>query len=443
MTPLCSASERVCVCVCVFVLASEQEAPAQARSSIRKIKPLLRELMSIQLVERAKMSNQKQSQPRAWPRLGPKSSASMAKLSTFVLIMTNLLLSQTQASGIFEINLAALTDSYGRDLRLDCCAWQNVSQQASQQPNQQSMGFHHNHLHAQANSNSLQQQQQQQQTCDPTKCQLIIRICVKNYQTQIDPSQCTFGELSAQVMKPNEQIMMPHSSGLPQYNQVATHHYSSSSSSLARLQQQQQLAAFNKLRLQIGPNSQQQQVANIHQQRLLLQQLQMHSSPNSGQTNEQHSRLYHQTQSGPILSSGQARAMRQIAFDQPISFPFNFTWPVSGRIPFSVAREFNLLREEANLRGETRRLSLLTNHLIFPWPNHQTGRLLAHRGRLVRVAHRITASSSLLGSLANGCSTPSAAPARQRPHCGRHNIRPLQETIDHPALDARLAHGQE
>ena len=201
-----------------------------------------------------------------------------------------------QASGIFEINLAALSDSYGRDLRLDCCAWQNLTNQQQQQALTNVQQFH--------NSN---QQQQQQQSCDPTKCQLIIRICVKNYQTQIDPSQCTFGELTAQVAKPRE----PTSD-----NQIVSQ--PPALSSFSRLAHQQHLtSAFNKLRPSLATNNNNNN-NNALSQRLLAQQA--HEA--------QHSRLF-----GPSASSsppsGQARTMRQIAFDQPISFPFNFTWPVS------------------------------------------------------------------------------------------------------------------
>jgi len=206
-------------------------------------------------------------------------------------------------SGIFEINLAALTDAYGRDLRLDCCAWQNVTTIGQQQQQQVSQA-----------ALSQQQQQQsgahfggQQQSCDPTKCQLIMRICVKNYQTQIDPSQCTFGELSAQVMRPNEQApLLLHS---PPGAHLSGGQLSNAANSLARLQHQQQLAALaGKLANGRLPSGNQHQQANIHHQRMMLQQLQLQANG---------------------LPTGQPRALRQIYFDHPISFPFNFTWPVS------------------------------------------------------------------------------------------------------------------
>lgn len=204
-----------------------------------------------------------------------------------IMIRILLLLSLTQlaaSSGVFEINLSSLIDAQtGRDLREDCCSWQNSSQQVPLTTHH-SMNIHANHLLNQ------QQQQQNQQQCDPNKCQLIVRICVKNYQTQIDPNQCTFGELSGQVLKPTE-------SQLNQYNQQ---------------QQQQQL-------FKAKPTSQvARQSANIHYQRMLFQQQFKQQSP-----------VYQQLSSNKNPLLGQPRAMRTIAFNQPISFPFNFTWPVS------------------------------------------------------------------------------------------------------------------
>lgn len=194
-------------------------------------------------------------------------------LATLCLVgLLSLFGRSTSASGIFELNLSSLTDLYGRDLRLDCCAWQNNT---SNSP-----------LTAQTSS-PREIPAAAEQPCDPTKCQLIVRICVKNYQNQIDASQCTFGELSAQVMKPIEPSPLPFS-----YLQQ---------SALTHKQQQ----AFRRQQQHQATSRQH----NIHHQRMLQQQQQQLASS--------------------ILSSGQSRLMRTIAFDQPISFPFNFTWPVS------------------------------------------------------------------------------------------------------------------
>lgn len=263
--------------------------------------------------------------------MGKMNSRSGMAIGQALLLVQLLLAQQVFASGIFELNLSALVDAYGRDLRLDCCAWQNSSgQQAVEQANSKQQQQHQQLANNLINYNyqppvalgvQHQQQQQagvksQQDTCDPTKCQLIVRICVKNYQTQIDPSQCTFGELTAQVMRPSGLA-----SGVGQQQEQLNSLGSwgaLSMSSLARLQQQQQLAALQKLKLASGPST----AANIHHQRMLAQQWQLQQqqqlAPFLVTTHEQHTRLYHQ-----------ARAMRQVAFDQPISFPFNFTWPVS------------------------------------------------------------------------------------------------------------------
>lgn len=201
------------------------------------------------------------------------------------------------ASGIFEINFSALTDSLGRDLREDCCAWQNSTP-----------SFPASFSSSINTLSSLQQHQQlQQQQCDPTKCQLILRICVKNYQTQIDPNQCTFGELSAQVMKPHE----------------AQHFYPSSKvSSISG--SPSTFAGSARVR---QPSSS----ANIHHQRMLFQQ----QAPFLSQQQQQQQALPAINPFGyqtSFLASGQARAMRTIAFHQPITFPFNFTWPVSRKL---------------------------------------------------------------------------------------------------------------
>lgn len=221
----------------------------------------------------------------------------------------NTLIQGAQASGVFEINFSSLVDSYGRDLRDDCCCWQNQTSSSSM-------------LAPSANNNQYVE-------CDPAKCQLIIRICVKNYQTQIDPNQCTFGELSAQVMKPNEPTHQPivfHNHPIPVVQR----------STLPTLQQQQ----YHHVNFKRQPSSTTPALpTNIHHQRMLYQQ--QHQTPHQVQTHpQQHSKLYpsaipsntaygnnHNYQT--FLTSGQPRAMRTIAFHQPITFPFNYTWPVS------------------------------------------------------------------------------------------------------------------
>ena len=264
----------------------------------------------------------------------------------FSLIILTVVIQQVHASGIFELNLSALTDAYGHDLRLDCCAWQNASQESAKQQVLAS-GANNNLIQpssSQTASNSVSSSARYAQaaaasaeSCDPTKCQLIIRICVKNYQTHIDPSQCTFGELSAQVVRPDESARHPSTSSNSNnhHNHHHTHSHSSNHmSSLARLQQQQQLASFQKLKLGNQLNGASQPTGNIHHQRMLLQQLQQAPYLTMGSTSsEQHARLFHQTP-----GSGQARSLRQIAFDQPISFPFNFTWPVS--VVFTMRSRF-------------------------------------------------------------------------------------------------------
>jgi hypothetical protein len=263
----------------------------------------------------------------------PQATGAAYKMLLFSFTIL-IIIQQVHTSGIFELNLSALTDAYGRDLRLDCCAWQNASQEKQQQQQQVLAGGMPNNLMQTINSVSSGRYAAATaaaataESCDPTKCQLIIRICVKNYQTQIDPSQCTFGELSAQVMRPDESGRL-HLNG--------HHHHAGHMSSFARLQQQQQMASFQKARLAAGQHGgivtnlnstyqqqqQQQQAINKHQQRMLQQLLQAPYQATATTSSEQHARRLYQ---GP---SGQARSMRQIAFDQPISFPFNFTWPVS------------------------------------------------------------------------------------------------------------------
>lgn len=261
----------------------------------------------------------------------PKQQSTMSFIALCLLIITIGAQQQQQvtASGVFELNLASLVDSYGHDLRDDCCSWQNHTLAAS---------------NLQPSSHQAYPQQ-----CDPTKCQLIIRICVKNYQTQIDPSQCTFGELSAQVMKPNEPAQYAHypiqyasslsrSQAAIMTNTANNYHQQLVSSSSA--------SAANNNYLNPKRSTQHQNHSphptNIHHQRMLFQQQQqtpfLHQfasaqytppsalppasyAPSVHYTHHHHSRY--------LPSSGQPRAMRTIAFNQPITFPFNFTWPVS------------------------------------------------------------------------------------------------------------------
>lgn len=242
------------------------------------------------------------------------------QLFTILLLILNRLAQQAvEGSGVFEINFSSLVDDFGRDLRDDCCSWQNYS---SLQPP------HNNHLHQ-----STFQQANQHQLCDPTKCQLIIRICVKNYQTQIDPNQCTFGELSAQVVKPNEPAQFahyPNSPLSPIFSPIAAS-TTNSNKNLNILSPQSHHQLANKRLLHhsgsIVNNGQATSAANIHHQRMLYQQ--QYQAPFL-QQQSRYQPQYYRNPAG-FLSSGQPRAMRTITFQQPISFPFNFTWPVSSR----------------------------------------------------------------------------------------------------------------
>lgn len=221
------------------------------------------------------------------------------------LVQQQSLFAGVKCSGIFEIELSSLVDSYGRDLRDDCCSWQNQTTASALNNNNQYV------------------------ECDPSKCQLIIRICVKNYQTQIDPNQCTFGELSAQVMKPNEPAF----------------YHPPQSQSIFRSQQELPLTSQTESIQNpfMTQKRQQPQITptNIHHQRMLFQQ--QHLAPyitpaNLQQQQQPHTRYQPLTSFGSSssinnhqtpLSSAQPRSMRTIAFNQPIIFPFNFTWPVS------------------------------------------------------------------------------------------------------------------
>lgn len=266
-----------------------------------------------------------------------KSTFQMYKLLIVVVVLNQIAQQVAQASGVFEINFSSLVDSYGRDLRDDCCSWQNYTSQQQQLPQQQH-NHHHHHLHHQHLHRQNQQQSFQQnanQPCDPSKCQLIIRICVKNYQTQIDPSQCTFGELSAQVVKPNEPAQFAH------YPLVSSPSYPSpltmNGGNLAR----NQLVLNKRLNsINSSPSSNSligstsnaaatsavASAANIHHQRMLFQQ--QYQTPFQQHQSSRYQPQFYHNPTG-LLSSGQPRAMRTIAFHQPITFPFNFTWPVS------------------------------------------------------------------------------------------------------------------
>lgn len=257
----------------------------------------------------------------------------LSLISLFLSIISiNQVAQQVLASGVFEINFSSLVDSYGRDLRDDCCSWQNST---SQQPQTH---HHHNHHHShhqyqlhqayprQNSNNVVNNNQNNNNLCDPTKCQLIIRICVKNYQTQIDPNQCTFGELSAQVVKPNEPAQF-------------VHHPLASTYPLMNVNTNKQLFfPSNKGPVPPSPSYSKPPITtnsagttsatNIHHQRMLFQQQQQHSYQTPFQLQSRYQPQFYQSPTG-LLSSGQPRAMRTIAFRQPITFPFNFTWPVS------------------------------------------------------------------------------------------------------------------
>lgn len=235
-----------------------------------------------------KRKSKQQEQPSSIEKSKMRSTSKVNKMASACILATVSILfmiESVSSSGVFEINFSSLLDAQtGRDLREDCCSWhQNYTAQQLHHLNiQQHSAANHHHHH------------QQQQQCDPNKCQLIIRICVKNYQTQIDPNQCTFGELSAQVIKPSE----PQSLG---YHPHYPHPRLLKSSSGSQPSQAPKL--------------------NIHTQRMLAQeQFKHHQIP------YQHHPGFQQIRHP---SSGQPRALRTLAFNQPISFPFNFTWPVS------------------------------------------------------------------------------------------------------------------
>lgn len=248
------------------------------------------------------------------------------EMSLLLLLVLNQLAQQlVRASGVFEINFSSLVDSYGRDLRDDCCSWQNYSSH-HQLPQRQPHNHHHHQHQLQLNHQKQHQQpflQNTNQLCDPSKCQLIIRICVKNYQTQIDPNQCTFGELSAQVVKPNEPAQFAH---YPLVSPSTLNGGSLTRNQLVSPNSNKRLSINNSPSINNAAGSTS-AATNIHHQRMLFQQ--------QYQTPFQHyqSRYQPQFHHNPtgLLSSGQPRAMRTIAFQQPITFPFNFTWPVSSR----------------------------------------------------------------------------------------------------------------
>lgn len=260
-----------------------------------------------------------------------------------LIISINQVAQQVLASGVFEINFSSLVDSYGRDLRDDCCSWQNST---SQQHLQAPQTHHHNHHHSHSNSHPHPHPHHQYQLhqvyprqnsnnvnnnnlCDPTKCQLIIRICVKNYQTQIDPNQCTFGELSAQVVKPNEPAQFVHhplASTYPLMNVNTNKQLFSPQPNKGPLSS----SSYSKPSISATTinNAGTTSATNIHHQRMLFQQQQQHSYQTPFQPQSRYQTQFYQNPTG-LLSSGQPRAMRTIAFRQPITFPFNFTWPVS------------------------------------------------------------------------------------------------------------------
>lgn len=275
------------------------------------------------------------------------------------------LVSSVQASGIFELSLTSLVDSLGRDLRDDCCAWQNASQSSSL-ANHHNQYLNHNHHQHQHQAVGQQQQQQQAVQCDPSKCQLIIRICVKNYQTQIEPTQCTFGELSAQVLKQATYDHFGLGSGAADSTLGAGNSLPVQYQPLLR---RTAAAASTPRPFQRSPSSQPAAtITNIHHQRMLSQTQaaasfqspassplfynSMHQQSAIGGAAARNSNYFnHQQQLGGASRSylgGQPRALRTVAFHQPISFPFNFTWPVSSSSPttttttvillFSVAR---------------------------------------------------------------------------------------------------------
>lgn len=223
--------------------------------------------------------NQTFNQSKSSSKISPNMKFNMIKsIYTLVVVSLVALNHQVNCSGVFEINFSSLVDAFGRDLRDDCCSWQNQS--LLQQQHQQAAYL--------SSRNQIKQQAtttDQVDSCDPKKCQLIVRICVKNYQSQeIEASQCTFGELTAQVNPSNN------------HNQYQ-----------ANSLQQQQAQMFGRQTINTASNR-----FDVHYQKL-------------HQPRSQQAALKPQL----ALASSQARALRQISFRQSISFPFNFTWPVS------------------------------------------------------------------------------------------------------------------
>ncbi|KAG9509623.1 Delta-like protein 1, partial [Fragariocoptes setiger] len=142
-----------------------------------------------------------------------------------------------QASGVFEVNLVSLLDNFGRDVRGDCCPWKDTpirtlsaanqhryypssSYAAVPSPSETDSDGNFTNVYdaldsldasasdsyslSQNNNNNNRPPQQPiphhlLPSCND-KCVLMIRICVKYYQTNIDPSQCTFGEIRGQVV---------------------------------------------------------------------------------------------------------------------------------------------------------------------------------------------------------------------------------------------------
>lgn len=301
-----------------------------------------------------------------------------SKLATHLMIglvacLLVLVARPCQASGIFELSLGSLVDSLGRDLRDDCCAWQNTTLAPSHQLNNHNQNLHHQHQqHQQHNLHTQQQQQQHQaQTCDPSKCQLIIRICVKNYQTQIEPSQCTFGELSAQVLRQQQQDFAAgypssSSSGFEPMLLGANLPAAYQANLMRRTAQQPALGTLKPPRSQFAPPA---TATNIHHQRMLSQTQAFQQPPFFSYQQQQQPQSHHQSapaaarnQQQQLKSpmSGQSRALRTIAFNQPISFPFNFTWPVSV-LPLLEIVAIILLQRRPSLFCSQKRESRNTN----------------------------------------------------------------------------------
>lgn len=218
------------------------------------------------------------------------------------LIVVSLLLNCVNlatCSGVFEINFSSLVDAFGRDLRDDCCSWQN-----------QTINQHHQATSAyMIRNNKPTTTEQQIDSCDPKKCQLIVRICVKNYQSQeIEASQCTFGELTAQVSPSNNQLNQNQNQYHYNQNNNNNNHHHANHINQDFHYNQQQIVGSGRQTINTASNR-----FDVHYQKL--------------QQNNRANKMQQATSKS--LANSQARALRQISFRQSISFPFNFTWPVS------------------------------------------------------------------------------------------------------------------